>query len=136
MKRIKELKKQLGNRYSFKKYLREKEIARLQKENPSPLPETVAAVLTAGCLKLQAVLYRAGGRLQLGYDVFVKDDKDTPEWICYDALNVPVSLKEADMLAVLVRIAETNHLSYTKSCFVRLDGKTISPKEKPQGNPL
>ena len=34
MKRIKELKKQLGNRYSFKKYLREKEIARLQKENP------------------------------------------------------------------------------------------------------
>ena len=75
MKRIKELKKQLGNRYSFKKYLREKEIARLQKENPSPLPETVAAVLTAGCLKLQAVLYRAGGRLQLGYDVFVKDDK-------------------------------------------------------------
>ena len=64
------------------------------------------------------------------YDVFVKDDPDSPEWIFYDSLSDPVSLKEADMIRVLDRMVSEHGLSYTESCFDRLDGKAVR-KEKP-----
>ena len=131
MNSIQKLKAELGNGYSFEKRLDEKEILRLQRSNPSDFSETAAATLTAGCLKIDAVLYRAGGRLLLGYDVFVKDDPGSEEWICYDNPTDPVSLKEQDMLDVLDRIASENGLSYTESNFETLEGKDISAKEKP-----
>lgn len=65
-----------------------------------------------------------------GYDVFVKDDPASPEWIFYNSLSEPVSLKETDMLRVLDRTAAEHGLSYTESCFDRLDGKSMK-KEKP-----
>ena len=68
--------------------------------------------------------------LLLGYDVFVKDDPASPEWIFYNSLSEPVSLKETDMLRVLDRTAAEHGLSYTESCFDRLDGKSMK-KEKP-----
>lgn len=131
MNSIQKLKAELGNGYSFEKRLDEKEILRLQRSNPSDFSETAAATLTAGCLKIDAVLYRAGGRLLLGYDVFVKDDPGSEEWICYDNPTDPVSLKEQAMLDVLDRIASENGLSYTESNFETLEGKDISAKEKP-----
>lgn len=87
-------------------------------------------MLTAGCLRLSAVLYRSCKELLLGYDVFVKDDPASPEWIFYNSLSEPVSLKETDMLRVLDRTAAEPGLSYTESCFDRLDGKSMK-KEKP-----
>lgn len=81
---IQKLKAELGDRYSFEKLYDEDEIRQMQKIYPPDFPETTAAALTAGCLKIDAVLYRAGGSLLLGYDVFVKDDPDSEEWICYD----------------------------------------------------
>ena len=87
--------------------------------------ETAAAVLTAGCLRLNAVLYRSCKELLLGYDVFVKDDPGSPEWIYYDGLSDPVSLKESDMIRILDRLITERGLSYTESCFKRLDGKTV-----------
>lgn len=136
MNRIRKMKKELGSRYFFEKLHEENEIAKLQNLNPENFPETVAASLTAGCLKIDAVLYRAGGRLLLGYDVFVKDDPDAEEWICYDSLTEPVSLKEKDMLDTLDRFAEENGLSYTDSNFEVLDGKVVALKEKPQSMSL
>lgn len=131
MNTIQKLKAELGDGYSFERLCDDDEIRQIQKTNPSDFPETAVATLTAGCLRIDAVLYRAGGRLLLGYDVFVKDDPDSEEWICYDNPTDSVSLKEQDMLDVLDRIASENGLSYTESNFETLDGKEISVKEKP-----
>ena len=131
MNTIQKLKAELGDGYSFERLYDDGEIRQIQKTNPSDFPETTVATLTAGCLRIDAVLYRAGGRLLLGYDVFVKDDPDSEEWICYDNPTDPVSLKEQDMLDVLDRVASENGLSYTESNFETLDGKEISVKEKP-----
>lgn len=129
MNRKKELQQQLGNRYSYERFLSEREIKKLRREIPSDFSETVVAMLTVGCLRLNAVLYRSNNELLLGYDVFVKDDVDAPEWIYYDGLSDSVSLKETDMLYILDRIATEHGLSYTESCFDRLDGK-LPKKEK------
>ena len=131
MNTMQKLKAELGDGYSFERLYDDGEIRQIQKTNPSDFPETTVATLTAGCLRIDAVLYRAGGRLLLGYDVFVKDDPDSEEWICYDNPTDSVSLKEQDMLDVLDRIASENGLSYTESNFETLDGKEISVKEKP-----
>ena len=125
-----ELQRQLGSRYSYERLLSDREIYRMKNHIPADFSETAATVLTAGCLRLNAVLYRSCKELLLGYDVFVKDDPDSPEWIFYDGLSDPVSLKEADMLRVLDRMASEHGLSYTESCFGRLDGKAVR-KEKP-----
>ena len=130
MSRKKELQRQLGSRYSYERLLSDREIQKLQRDIPTGFSETAAAVLTAGCLRLNAVLYRSCKKLLLGYDVFVKDDPGSPEWIYYDGLSEPVSLKETDMLRVLDRTAAEHGLSYTESCFDRLDGKSMK-KEKP-----
>ena len=104
MNRKKELQRQLGGRYSYERLLSDREIQRIGKRIPADFSETAAAVLTAGCLRLNAVLYRSCKELLLGYDVFVKDDPDSPEWIYYDGLSDPVSLKESDMIRILDRL--------------------------------
>ena len=128
MNRKKELQQQLGNRYSYERFLSEREIKKLRKEIPSGFSETVVAILTAGCLRLTAVLYRSGDKLLLGYDMFEKDDPNSSEWIYYDGLSDSVSLKETDMLRMLDRIAAEHGLSYTECCFDRLDGKIVKKK--------
>ena len=130
MNRIKEIRKQLGSNYRYSRKLKEKGIQELKRHNPSDFSETPAASLIAGCLRLDAVLYRSGDNLVLGYDIFVKDDPASLEWIYYDGLSEPVSLKEADMIRILDRMVSEHDLSYTESCFDRLDGKAVR-KEKP-----
>lgn len=125
MSRKKELQRQLGGRYSYERLLSDREIQKLRRDIPADFSETAAAVLIAGCLRLAAVLYRASAELLLGYDLFVKDDPGSPEWIYYDGLSDPVSLKEADMIRLLDRLITERGLSYTESCFKRLDGKTV-----------
>lgn len=132
MSRPKELQRQLGSRYLYERFLSEREIKKLRKEIPNDFSETVAAMLTAGCLRLTAVLYRSNNELLLGYDVFVKDNPDASEWIYYDGLSDSVSLKEADMLCILDRVVTEHGLSYTESCFDRLDGKIPKKEKYPQ----
>lgn len=129
MSRKKELQRHLGSRYSYKRLLNDREIQRMRWRIPADFSETAAAVLIAGCLRLNAVLYRSCKELLLGYDVFVKDDPDSPEWIYYDGLSDSVSLKETDMIRILDRLIAEQGLSYTESCFNRLDGKAVK-KEK------
>lgn len=74
MSRKKELQRSLGNRYSYERLLSDREIQKLRREIPADFSETVAAVLTVGCLRLSAVLYLSCKELLLGYDMFVKDD--------------------------------------------------------------
>ena len=127
--RIKEIRKQLGDKYRYSRKLKEKEIQRLKQHIPSDFSETIAATLIAGCLRLDAVHYRSSDTLRLGYDVFVKDDPASLEWIYYDGLSDPVSLKEADLFSTLDRMASEHGLSYTESCFTRLNGKVIEDKK-------
>ena len=96
MNRKKELQRQLGGRYSYERLLSDREIQRIGKRIPADFSETAAAVLT-----------------------------DSPEWIYYDGLSDPVSLKESDMIRILDRLITERGLSYTESCFKRLDGKTV-----------
>lgn len=110
--------------------LNDSEILRIKRQIPADFSETAAAVLTAGCLRLDAVLYLSCKKLLLGYDVFVKDDPDSPEWIYYDGLSDPVSLKESDMIRILDRLIIERGLSYTESCFKRLDGKTVKKDKR------
>ena len=129
MNRKKELQSQLGSRYSYERFLSGREIQGLKQCIPADFSETTAAVLTLGCLRLDAVLYRASKELLLGYDVFVKDDPASPEWIYYDGLSEPVSLREAAMIRMLDQFALAHDLSYTESCFKRLEGKIVKKKD-------
>lgn len=130
MKRTRELRKLLGRNYSYKRILSDREIARLKNKVPEYFAESVVASLTAGCVKIEAVLFRGSCGLVLGYDVFVKDDSASPEWICYDSPMDEVILKEKELLAVLDRIVKDNHLSYTECCFERLEGREFSTRRK------
>ena len=130
MKRTRELRKLLGRNYSYKRILSDREIMRLKNKVPEYFAESVVASLTAGCMKIEAVLFRGSCGLVLGYDVFVKDDLASPEWICYDSPMDEVILKEKELLAVLDRIVNDNHLSYTECCFERLKGKEFPGRRK------
>ena len=132
MSRKKELQKQLGSGYIYERYLDERSVRQLKRQLPENFSEMVIASLTAGCLRLNAVAYRACKKLLFGYDVLVKDDPASTKWILYDSLSDAVSLKESDMLRILDGAAERHGLSYTESCFTRLDGKV---PHKPQSRP-
>lgn len=127
MNQIKSLKRSLGDRYRFEKFMSEKEIRGLVNASPSDFSDMVAAVLTAGCVKIELVIFKAYDSLVLGYDVFVKDDPDSHDWICYDNLTDPVCTKdrrtEQEMAAVLNRIVESCGLSYTDCSFETVEGK-------------
>ena len=132
MSRKKELQKQLGDGYIYERYLDEWSLRQLKRQLPENFSEMVIASLTAGCLRLNAVAYRACKELLFGYDVLVKDDPASAEWILYDSLSDAVSLKESDMLRILDGAAKQHELSYTESCFARLVGKVPhKPKLRP-----
>ena len=131
MKLTKDLKNQLGDKYSFTRPVSDRDIFLLQRNIPQNFSEVVVASLTVGCVKIEAALFKTKEKLSLCYDVFVKDTPDSDEWICYENPSDTVKLKEAEMLSVLDRIVSENGLSYTECCFEKLNGKVISPKEKP-----
>lgn len=130
MRRVRELKRLLGKAYSYKRYLTERDILRLKRQVPKYFTKSIVASLTAGSVKIDAVLFKGSNGLALGYDVFVKDDMKSPEWICYDNPIDEVVLKEKELLAVLDKIVVKNNLSYTECCFERLNGKEISAMKK------
>ena len=131
MKLTKELKKQLGEKYSFTRHVSDRDVFLLQRKPPQNFAETVVASISVGCVKIEATLFKSKEKLKLCYDVFVKDTPDSDEWICYETPSDTVKLKEAEMLSVLDRIVSENGLSYTECCFEKLDGKVISPIDKP-----
>ena len=118
-----QLKGMLGGRYQYRRILTSDEVLHLQKENPSWFTSQAAASLAAGCVRLDAVLFRDGGALRLGYDLFVKDQPNAPEWVCYDNPEEAVCLEEDAMCAALDQLVREHGLSYTECCFQILDGK-------------
>lgn len=128
MNRVKKLKHDLGSEYAYQRFMSDREVSRLRRQMSLRFEDTIAASLTIGCMKINAVLFQEDGTLRLGYDVYVKGSPGSAEWLCFDCPSDRASLKESDMLAVLDRIVEENGLSYTECCFEQLEG--IMPPDK------
>lgn len=105
--------------------------------------------LPADPFTLQYELAQIGIRSRLR-DIPIKDDEDSEIQVklfadsdignslavlfkpsYYDGLSDPVSLKEADMIRILDRLIAEHGLSYTESCFDRLDGKAVEKEKHP-----
>lgn len=125
MSLVKEIKNKLGELYSYEQYITEKEVRRLKKINPPKFDLMTVCSLTAGYVKIEVSVFKWDGQVQLGYDVFVKDAPNTPEWICYDSPSDTVVLKESALLSVLDKIVKDKELSYTECCFEKINGKLV-----------
>lgn len=111
--------------------------------------QTAILELPADPFTLQYELAQIGIRSRLR-DIPIKDDEDSEIQVklfadsdignslavlfkpsYYDGLSDPVSLKEADMIRILDRLIAEHGLSYTESCFDRLDGKAVEKEKHP-----
>ena len=122
----KRLKKQLGDGYCFEQRLSAAVVKNLLTQLTGSNTFLVAASLTAGVVRLEAVVYWNAGRYSLGYDLMVKDTPDSPNWVCYESLPDEVRYNawnlEREMFLVLDRAVEQYGLSYTQCRFPKLDG--------------
>lgn len=116
--------------YSYKKCVSDDEIQCLLFTFRQDFPEQTAAVLNAGCVKLNAVLYQKDGRIHLGCDLYIKDSPDAAEWIFYEALCDTEDVSELSMLKILDHAVKEYGLSYTECCFEHLDGVKIDTETK------
>ena len=131
------LKNQLGERYFFEQRLSAAVIQNMLKVLEGSDTFLTAASLTAGVVKLEAVVYWNDGRYDLGYDLMVRDEPDSPEWICYENLQDEVRYQvrnlEREMFQVLDRAVQRFGLSYTECSFPKLSG---ADAEKKSGQPM
>lgn len=86
MSKQKRLKKELGTGYRFEQRLTAKNLARLMERLEGSNHFRVVAILTAGAVRLEAVVYWDNGKYSLGYDLMVKDTPFSPEWICWPSI--------------------------------------------------
>ena len=93
----------------------------------------VASSLTAGFVRLDAVIYWEQGKYHLGYDLMVKDSPFSREWICYESLPDEVRYNawnlEREMFQVLDRAVEQFDLSYTECRFPVINPNHPKPKD-------
>lgn len=126
MSKQKRLKKELGTGYQFEQRFSAKNLTRMLERLEGSNHFRVVAILTAGAVRLEAVVYWDNGKYSLGYDLMVKDTPFSPEWICYENLPDPVRYDawnlEREMFQVLNRAVEKYGLSYTECRFPKLDG--------------
>lgn len=132
MLKQKRLKKQLGEGYVFERRLSSAVAANLLNTLDGSNHFLVAASLSVGVVKLEAVVYWDNGKYSLGYDLLVKDIPSSPDWICYENLPDPVRYNvwnlEREMFQVLDRAVEKFGLSYTECRFPKLDGSHTKQK--------
>ena len=122
------LKKQLGSGYQFEQRFSAKNLARMLRRLEGSNHFRVAAILSAGAVRLEAVVYWDNGKYSLGYDLLVKDTPFSPDWICYENLPDPVRYDvrnlEREMFQVLDRAVKKYDLSFTECRFPKLDGSS------------
>ena len=129
MLKQKRIRRLLGERYFFEQRLSPAVVKNLLGTQDGGNTFLVAASLTAGVVKLEAVIYWNNGRYALGYDLMVKDTPDSPDWICYENIPDPVRYfgrnLEREMFQVLDRSVERLGLNYTVCRFPRLYGSDL-----------
>ncbi|HIS60221.1 MAG TPA: hypothetical protein IAC17_07280 [Candidatus Faecousia faecipullorum] len=118
MNQAKFLRQKLGRQYAYRQYYSGRQLADL----PKSVSGVLAASLTAGCLRLDAVVYPKDGQMALGYEFLVRQ-RETIDWICFDSPDDAVILKESAMASVLERVRKKYHLTYTDCRFPELPGK-------------
>ena len=132
MSKQKRLKKELGTGYRFEQRFSAKNLARMLERLEGSNHFRVVAILTAGAVRLEAVVYWGNGKYSRGYDLMVKDTPFSPEWICYENLPDPVRHDawnlEREMFQVLDRAVQKYGLSYTECRFPKLDGSSVKRK--------
>lgn len=125
MLKQKRIKKILGKDYAFEQRLSPAVVQNLLGMLGGSNHFLIAASLTAGVVKLEAVVYWSNGKYSLGYDLMVKDAPDSTDWICYENLLEEVRYHvwnlEREMFQVLDRAVEQYGLSYTECNFPVLD---------------
>ena len=128
MLKQKRVKKILGKDYAFEQRLSQAVVQNLLGMLGGSNHFLIAASLTAGVVKLEAVVYWSNGKYSLGYDLMVKDAPDSTDWICYENLQEEVRYHvwnlEREMFQVLDRAVEQYGLSYTECSFPVLDDST------------
>ena len=133
MLKQKRLKKQLGEGYFFEQRLSAAVVKNLLDMLGGSNHFLIAACLTGGVVKLDAVVYWNNGKYSLGYDLMVKDAPDSNEWICYENLQEVVRYNvwnlEREMFQVLDRAVLQFGLSYTECNFQKLDDDGMKNKE-------
>ena len=127
MNERKRLKKLLGDKYIFKIFLPLSEVRNILQSKDTH--EKLFASLTAGCVKINAIVFPNSNDMQIGFDILVKDKPDSTEWICYDTVTDEVKLSsynlEQTMFDILNRVVKKYGLSYTECNFEVVNGKVI-----------
>ena len=132
MNKQRKLKRELGEGYCFTQTLSYAAVERLLKNLYAEERVLEVATLQVGFVRLDALLYWAGGSYQLGYDLMVKDTEDSLAWLCYESL--PESTRfcpkhlEQEMFRVLDKAVEQFGLSYTQCRFPVVSGAEGKPK--------
>lgn len=125
MLKQKRLKKLLGQGYFFEQRLSAAVVKNLLEMLNGSNHFLIAASLTVGVVKLDAVVYWNNGKYSLGYDLMVKDAPDSTEWICFENLQEEVRYNvwnlEREMFLVLDRAVSQYGLSYTECNFRKVD---------------
>lgn len=94
MNRVKELRRAMGDSYSFQKFITDREVSRLRRQAPQHMEDTIAASLTVGCMKINAVLFQEDSSLRLGYDVYVKDSPGSSRATAFNFLSEHGKIEE------------------------------------------
>ena len=127
MNERKRLKKLLGDKYIFKIFLPLSEVKNIFHYKNTH--EKLFASLTAGCVKINAIVFPNSDDMQIGFDILVKDKPDSTEWICYDTVIDEVKISsynlEQTMFDILNRVVKKYGLSYTECNFEVVNGKVI-----------
>ena len=133
MNERRKLKRQLGSRYRFKRYMTAGEAKVILNSKPKDNRERLYAALTVGCVKISAVLFPTPNGMTFGCDILVKDKPDSKEWICYDSIGEPFRYTalnlEQELFDILDKEVKAQGLSYTECNFEKLTGKTVSKTE-------
>lgn len=118
MNTLENLKERLGNAYSFHSELTRQKLKEILAKQDISYANTVAFVLNAGCVNIEATVFLSADGLIVGYDCCVKDRKENGDWIRYDVIPEPVNLDaediELEMFQVLDRFVAEQGLSYTE----------------------
>jgi hypothetical protein len=127
-----------AGRYRFEKFMENDEIYDYVGGIKKLESDCVLASLTAGCLKIEAVFYRANHLQFPVYEVYVRPSETAEEWVCFDSPDIDVPMIDEHLAGYMFDALESVRLdyglSYTDPDFGKLTGKDVPEADKPQEN--
>ena len=128
MNERKKLKKELGKKYIFKKFMTAGQVRKLFALKNQRL-EKIFAALTVGNVRINALVFVSHGKTGTVCDIFVRDIPTSEQWICYDTIQngfrYSVFNTEQELFNILNKEVEKYGLSYTECNFEILEGKEL-----------